>query len=77
MKAEELQAIVEKAKALNGDVNDAIGVLASMFESTSRHLKEIKSQQNEILSRLEQLSQRLDKIESHTTDWVYRAVIED
>lgn len=77
MKFEELQSIVEKANNSNGDINDAIAVLAAMFESTSRHLKEIKSQQSEILSALENLSSRIDKIENHTTDWVYRAIVED
>lgn len=77
MKAEELQSIVEKASNSNGDINDAIFVLAAMFESTSRHLKEVKAQQSEILSMLEKLSSRMDKIESHTTDWVYRAIVED
>jgi len=88
MKSEDLQKIVTKAESLNGDINDAICVVAAMFESTSRHLKEIKMQlkeikmqlneikmqQNEILSSI---SERLDKIEQHTTDWVYRAIVED
>lgn len=77
MKAEELQSIVEKASNSNGDINDAIFVLAAMFESTSRHLKEVKAQQSEILSMLEKLSSRMDKVEAHTTDWVYRAIVED
>jgi hypothetical protein len=77
MKAEELAAIVEKAQNANGDINDAIRVVAAMFESTSKHLKEIKSQQNDILSKLDALTERMDKIESHTSDYVYRAVIED
>jgi predicted transcriptional regulator len=77
VKVEELQSIVEKAKNSNGDINDAIFVLAAMFESTSRHLKEVKAQQSEILSTLEKLCSRMDKIEEHTTDWVYRAIVED
>jgi methyl-accepting chemotaxis protein len=77
VKAEELQNIVEKAKNSNGDINDAICVIAAMFESTSRHLKEVKAQQSEILSMFEKLSSRMDKIEAHTTDWVYRAIVED
>ncbi len=77
MKPEELQSIVEKAQNSNGDINDAIFVVAAMFESTSKHLKEIKSQQAEILSNLEKLLTRMDKIETHTTDWVYRAIVED
>lgn len=76
MKSEELQQIVDKAAGSASNVNDAVLVLAAMFESTSRHMKEIKSQQNEILLRLEKLSTRMDNIEEHTTDWVYRAVVE-
>lgn len=77
MKAEELQNIVEKANIGNGNANDVIFIMAAMFESTSKHLKEIKAQQTEILSSLGKLSARLDKIEAHTTDWVYRAIVED
>lgn len=77
MKADELQSIVEKANNSNGDINDAICVIAALFESTSRHLKEIKAQQFEILSSLEKLSSRMDRVEAHTTDWVYRAIVED
>lgn len=81
MKSEDLQKIVTKAESLNGDINDAICVVAAMFESTSRHLKEIKMQLNEIKMQqneiLSSISERLDKIEQHTTDWVYRAIVED
>lgn len=77
MKTEELQQVVDRAKNSEGTVNDAILVLAAMFESVSRHLKDIRLQQIEILKNQGEQERRLSAIEEHTTGWVYRAVVED
>ncbi|MBS1722420.1 MAG: hypothetical protein JSS66_05375 [Armatimonadetes bacterium] len=77
MKLEELQAIAEKATNGTGDVNDALVLLTEMFASFSKHLKEVKTLLNSVKEGQDALSARLDQIESHTTDWVYRAVVED
>ena len=77
VKSEELQQLVDKANNGNSDNNDAVFILAAMFESMSKHLKELKSQQIEILSKIDNVSSRLDRIESYTTDYVLRAIVED
>lgn len=77
MKAEQLKGLVDKAKAGNADVNDVVLIAADMFESFSKHLKDIKEKQDVIIQKLEDNNLQVSEIQSHTSDWVYRAIIED
>lgn len=77
MTQEELDQILERAKAGEATLADVVEIVGATLMSVSRHARDIKTKQDELHAKLEGLSARVAKVESYTSDWLYRAVVED
>jgi hypothetical protein len=74
---EELDQILERAQKGEATLGDVVNIVGATIMSVARHARDIKARQDEAQQKLDAVSARLAKVESYTSDWVYRAVIED
>lgn len=77
MTQEELDQIILRAQKGEATLSDVVEIVAAILMSVGRHSRDIKAKQDELQQQIDGVSSRLARVESHTSDWLYRAVVED